>query len=66
MGRPARSMSGSGAIIRKAVQQLESSGLIKTIPKRGRVISDEGRSLMDKVASKIASGMTGSSGSGRN
>lgn len=62
MGRPAKSMAGGGSIIRKALQQLESSGLVKTIPKRGRIVSNEGRSLMDKIASKLSSSITGSSG----
>jgi small subunit ribosomal protein S19e len=47
---------GSGNIIRKILQQLESAGLIKKGDKgvhKGRVITPKGTSLMDKAALRI-------------
>mgnify|MGYP000032264070 CR=1 FL=1 len=51
--RPEHFRRGGGAIIRKALQQLEKAGLIKTIPRRGRVVTDEGRSLLDRLAYEV-------------
>jgi small subunit ribosomal protein S19e len=50
--RPERFRKASGAIIRKALQQLESEGLIKS-DRRGRSISPKGQTLLDKTATKI-------------
>jgi small subunit ribosomal protein S19e len=41
-----------GSSIRKILQQLERAGLVKKVGK-GRVISDEGRKLLDKIAFEI-------------
>ncbi|MFQ5998109.1 MAG: 30S ribosomal protein S19e [Candidatus Bathyarchaeia archaeon] len=56
--RPEHSRKGGGAILRKALQQLETSGLVKTVPKRGRELTKEARSLMDKLAVEIIAGRT--------
>jgi small subunit ribosomal protein S19e len=43
-----------GNIIRKSLQQLEKAGLIKkTTEKEGREISPKGKSMLDKLATKI-------------
>jgi small subunit ribosomal protein S19e len=42
-----------GAIIRKILHQLEQAGLVART-KRGRALTPEGRSLIDKIAAKIA------------
>ncbi|MHA1818990.1 MAG: 40S ribosomal protein S19 [Promethearchaeota archaeon] len=47
------SRPASGAIIRRCVQQLESAGLLKQIPKKGRTLTPQGISLLDKTASEI-------------
>ena len=47
--RPEHSQRGSGAILRKALQQLESAGLVKTLPKKGRILTSEGKNLMDEL-----------------
>ena len=47
--RPEKSTKASGAVIRKALQQLESEGLI-TSSRNGRSISAKGRSLLDKFS----------------
>jgi small subunit ribosomal protein S19e len=51
--KPERFVKGSGSIIRKAMQQLESAGFVKTTPK-GREISSQGRSLLDNSAYELA------------
>jgi small subunit ribosomal protein S19e len=50
--RPERFRRASGAVIRKALQQLEGAGLVAP-SKQGRVISAKGRSLLDKLSTKI-------------
>ncbi|MGZ4852721.1 MAG: 40S ribosomal protein S19, partial [Halobacteriota archaeon] len=51
--KPERFVKGSGSIIRKAMQQLENAGFVKTTPK-GREISSQGRSLLDNNAYELA------------
>jgi len=51
---PAHSTPGSGAIIRRALQQLETAQLVKKMPKKGRVITPKGIALLDKVAGQVA------------
>jgi len=51
--RPEHASKGGGAIIRKALQQLESAGLVETIKGKGRVISKEGRRLLDRLSTEI-------------
>lgn len=41
---------GSGVIVRQAVQQLEAAKLVRTVEKRGRVITALGRGLLDSLA----------------
>lgn len=53
--KPARTLTGSGKIIRVILQQLEKEGLIRQVEKgvhKGRVITPKGSSLLDKVAKK--------------
>lgn len=49
--KPERFAKASGAILRKMLQQLEASGLIKKVdaPIKGRVITPKGQSLIDKT-----------------
>ena len=54
--KPERFYRGSGSIIRKAMQQLEAAKLVKKVEKeeyKGRVISPEGKSFLDKIAVSI-------------
>ncbi len=44
---------GSRSIAREAMQQLESLGLLVKADKRGRVISPQGRKLLDRVSHEI-------------
>ncbi|MBS7605177.1 MAG: 30S ribosomal protein S19e [Candidatus Bathyarchaeia archaeon] len=51
--RPKHAAKGSGAIIRKALQQLERAGLVQTIRGKGRVVTPEGRKLLDMLSADI-------------
>lgn len=53
--RPEIFVKASGNILRKALQQLESAGLVEKVKtKKGRVISTAGMSFCDKIAARIA------------
>ncbi|MBD3405951.1 MAG: 30S ribosomal protein S19e [Candidatus Lokiarchaeota archaeon] len=51
--KPSRFHRGSGAIVRTALQQLERAGFIKKQGNKGRVLTDIGRSYMDKLSSGL-------------
>ncbi len=55
---PAKSMKAGGKFIRTMLQQLESAGLVKYVerPKKGRVLTPQGVSLIHKVAKRLAKG----------
>lgn len=44
---------GSRSVAREAMQQLESLGLLAKLEKRGRVISPQGRKLLDRLSHEI-------------
>jgi len=44
---------GASQNIRKILQQLEAAGLVETQKNRGRIISKEGRRLLDKESTEI-------------
>lgn len=50
--KPARFSKASGSVIREALQQLDSAGLVKA-QKVGRSISPQGQSLMDDAAHEV-------------
>ena len=55
--KPERFYRGSGSIIRKILQQLEKSELVKQTEKgvhKGRVLTPKGVSLLDKIAVQLA------------
>src|SRR3989339_1517292 len=55
--QPEHRYKASGSIIRKILQQLETSGLIKKADKgvhKGRILTPKGISLVDKIAVQIA------------
>ncbi|MDQ1280922.1 MAG: small subunit ribosomal protein S19e [Thermoproteota archaeon] len=45
-------VSGGGAIVRNALQQLEKAGLVKT-DKKGRVITQSGHAVLDSLAREV-------------
>lgn len=51
--KPERSKSGSGAIIRLAIHQLEKAGYVAIANNSGRVVTPTGRSFVDKIVVKI-------------
>jgi len=51
--RPEHYYKGSASIVRKALQQLESAGLVIKVEKKGRTLSPKGRSLLDKLANEF-------------
>jgi small subunit ribosomal protein S19e len=42
-----------GAIIRKALQQLEASGYIVKVQGKGRILSSEGMKRLDRLATEM-------------
>jgi len=44
---------GSGAVVREVVQQLEAAKLVRAVEKRGRVVTIEGRGLLDSLAGDV-------------
>ncbi len=50
---PERFMKGSGSIVRKILQQLERAGLVRKVRGKGRVLTEQGRSLLDNTAYEI-------------
>ncbi|AIY90604.1 30S ribosomal protein S19e [Geoglobus acetivorans] len=50
--RPERFRKGSGSIIRKALQQLETAGFVGKTD-GGRVVTPQGRSFLDRIAAEI-------------
>ena len=48
--KPNRARSGSGSIVRRAVQQLEKAGYVKKIKGKGRVLTPKGRSFLDNAS----------------
>ncbi len=51
--RPEHVRKGSGSHIRKLFQQLESAGLVENLKGQGRVLTNEGRKLLDTIATEI-------------
>ncbi|RLF28700.1 MAG: 30S ribosomal protein S19e [Thermoplasmata archaeon] len=51
--KPYHARSGSGAIVRKALQQLEKAGLVMKIRGKGRVLTPKGRSFLDNTAYEV-------------
>ena len=50
--KPEKHVKAGGKIIRTALQQLEKAGLVKK-EKTGRILSEKGRSLIDKITLKL-------------
>jgi len=51
--RPECVRKGAGGNIRKLFQQLEAAGLVENIKGQGRVLTSEGRRLLDTMATEI-------------
>ena len=51
--KPEHARKGGGAIIRKALQHLQAAGLVGPLRNRGRVVTSEGRRLLDRLSTEI-------------
>ncbi len=51
--KPNKAAKGSGSIARKALQQLEAAGLVQNVQAQGRVVTAQGRSMMDNAAHAV-------------
>ena len=51
--KPEHVRKGGGAIIRKALQQLQAAGLVEPLRNRGRVVTNDGRRLLDRLSTEI-------------
>jgi small subunit ribosomal protein S19e len=51
--KPYKARMGSGSIVRRAVQQLEKAGYVKSIKGKGRVITPKGRSFIDNISNEV-------------
>jgi small subunit ribosomal protein S19e len=51
--KPYKARSGSGAIVRKALQQLEKAGYVSKIKGKGRVLTPKARSFLDNTSNEL-------------
>jgi small subunit ribosomal protein S19e len=51
--KPEHARKGSGAIVRKAMQQLQTAGLVKPLTNEGKIVTNEGRRLLDRLSTEI-------------
>jgi small subunit ribosomal protein S19e len=51
--KPEHARKGSGAIVRKALQQLQTADLVKPLKNEGKVVTNKGRQLLDRLATEI-------------
>lgn len=51
--KPEHARKGGGAIIRKALQQLQAAGLVGPLRNKGRVVTSDGRRLLDRLSTEI-------------
>jgi small subunit ribosomal protein S19e len=51
--KPEHASKGSGAIVRNAIQQLQKAGLVGPQKNEGRVVTSEGRQLLDRLSTEL-------------
>ena len=51
--KPYKAASGSGSIIRRALQQLEKAGYVSKIKGKGRILTSKGRSFLDNTSNEV-------------
>ena len=51
--KPYKARSGSGTIVRRAIQQLEKAGYVSKIKGKGRMLTGKGRSFLDNTANEV-------------
>ncbi len=50
---PEHFVKGSGSIVRRILQQLEKAKLVRKVKGKGRVITPQGRALLDRLAYEV-------------
>jgi len=55
--KPNRAESGSGAIARNIVHQLEKAGYVTAIKGKGRILTPKGKSFLDNTAHEVMQGL---------
>lgn len=50
---PNKAAKGSGSIARTALQQLEAAGLVQNVQSQGRIVTAQGRSMLDNAAHAV-------------
>jgi len=51
--KPNKAMAGSGAIVRHAIQQLETAGYITKMKGKGRMLTNKGVKFLDNTAYEV-------------
>lgn len=51
--KPYKARSGSGSIVRRALQQLEKAGYVTKIKGKGRLLTSKGRSFLDNTSHEV-------------
>lgn len=51
--KPEHSRKGGGAILRRALQQLEAAGLVENLGNKGRVVTRDGRRVLDRLSAEV-------------
>jgi small subunit ribosomal protein S19e len=51
--KPYKARSGSGTIVRRALQQLEKAGYVTKIKGKGRALTPKGRSFLDNTSHEV-------------
>jgi small subunit ribosomal protein S19e len=51
--KPEHARKGSGAIVRKATQQLQAAGLVRQLRNEGKTVTNEGRRLLDRLSTEL-------------
>jgi len=51
--RPEHAVKAGGAILRKALQQLEAAGLVEKFQNKGRRLTRDGRKLLEMLAEEV-------------
>jgi len=51
--KPEHASKGSGAIVRNAISQLQKAGLVRPQRNEGRIVTSEGRQLLDRLSTEL-------------
>jgi len=51
--KPEHARKGSGAIVRNALKQIQKAGLVKPQRTEGRIVTNKGRQLLDRLATEL-------------